>query len=71
MMTLRTVTFQWDDRLGDCYDCGRPAAFFLTYKGDTPTPETIRCSLCAANDAALGETIAFIEPPDEEETNDQ
>lgn len=66
-MALRTVIFKWDDRLGDCYDCGRPAAFFLTYKGDTPTPETIRCSLCAANDAAHGEAIAFIEETDNDD----
>lgn len=66
MMALRTVTFQWDDRLGDCYECGRPAAFFATYKGDIPTPETIRCSLCAANNAADGENIARIEPLDDE-----
>lgn len=61
---VRTVTFEWDTRLGDCYECGLPAAFFATYKGSTPTPETLRCSVCAANNAADGEGIARIEPLD-------
>lgn len=63
---MPTVTFQWDERYGDCYECGRPAGFFATYNGSSlaPRPETLRCAYCAANEAADGETIQRLEPLD-------
>jgi hypothetical protein len=28
-MALIKVEFEWDDRFGECYDCGRPAGFTI------------------------------------------
>lgn len=59
------VEFEWDDRFGPCYDCGRPAA----YEIDEPKlsrEARLRCSTCAATAAAEGERIVwlFAEPCD-------
>lgn len=66
------VIFRWTRDYGDCYDCGLPAAFFLprAYINEErtpgapdqrPTETNKRCAVCAANDAANGETIARID----------
>lgn len=60
---LVTVIFQWVDQYGPCYECGRPAAFFVG-KDDGPRPQTKRCAVCAANAAADGEFVQRIEPQD-------
>lgn len=48
-----TVTFQWDDAHGPCYDCGKPSAFYLPFANpkrveEPPTRYNKRCALCAA-----------------------
>lgn len=65
---LVEVVFHWDDAHGKCYDCGKPAAF--TSSEHESEPENKRCALCAANDAANGATIQWIDKAmlDEEET---
>lgn len=60
------VIFYWSRNHGDCYDCGNPAAFVAPCMyGDVRGVEkiTIFCALCAANHAADGETIEWIEAP--------
>lgn len=57
--------FQWDDKFGDCYDCGRPAAYYLVgpeYRGDDgPLQEyRLRCAACAAQAAWQGESIYWL-----------
>lgn len=59
------VEFNWSNKWGECYECGLPAAFYIT---DAPrssstkiTDEKKRCAVCAANAAAVGEEIARIE----------
>lgn len=68
-MALVKVTYHWDDKHGPCYDCGNPAAFFLprayVRMGEEPEePNDInkRCALCAANAAADGEQVEWIDP---------
>lgn len=62
---LVTVTFEWSDEHGECYDCGLPAAYYLYGRTRKPgvvyEPADIRCSVCAANLAADGETIRRID----------
>lgn len=60
---LKTVTFNWSTEYGTCYDCGLPAAFCLTgmtYK-DWDLDNLKRCAICAANDAANGESITRLD----------
>lgn len=62
MAKLKTVTFRWSTEHGECYDCGRPAAFYnwdLVSRGFCDT--AILCAVCAANVAADGGTIGRIE----------
>ena len=56
-MALVTVTFEWDDEWGACYECGVPAAFRI----DGLTDYRV-CAVCAANSAAGGDTITRIDP---------
>lgn len=63
---LRKVTFVWDDTYGNCYDCGRPAAFLSdSYNnwmfGINILPHERRCAVCAANDACDGVEIMRID----------
>lgn len=53
----RTVVFTWSTKLGNCYDCGLPAAFTV----DREESSDLRCAVCAANAAARGETIQRID----------
>jgi hypothetical protein len=66
---VETVTFYWSREHGDCAECALPAAFCLTDSSgirDTDDltgelrPESLRCAICAANNAADGEFIARI-----------
>lgn len=53
MTATETVTFEWSREHGDCYDCGRPAAF---------TDGTgIYCAVCAINHAVDGDPIQRID----------
>jgi len=74
-MAIRTVTYNWDDSHGNCYDCGDPAAFvcpdlYLYTDGSNanePVNENnIFCAICAANHACDGERIfhMFVEDKD-------
>lgn len=55
---VELFTFHWSRELGDCYDCGLPAAFFR----DGTTDDSSRlCAICAANSAALGSPIVRID----------
>lgn len=56
-----TYVFFWSRNHGDCYECGRPAAFKLLGYSGTDESSWLRCAVCAANAAAEGETIARIE----------
>lgn len=56
-MGNRTVTFEWDDTLGDCYECGKPVAMQVVYP-DPIKPMDV-CSVCAANHACDGETVRW------------
>jgi hypothetical protein len=53
------VEFYWSDAFGECYDCGRPAAFVSSEHNSDP--ENKRCAVCAANDASGGATIQRID----------
>ena len=53
------VEFYWSDAFGECYDCGRPAAFVSSEHNSDP--ENKRCAICAANDASGGATIQRID----------
>jgi hypothetical protein len=57
-MSTRTVTFQWDDSIGDCFDCGRPVAMQVIDAYGPGRHEDV-CSVCAANYAVDGATIAW------------
>jgi len=50
-MTVRQVFFQWDDMFGECYECGRPAAYRLIGWSEP------LCSVCTAQQVYLGEVI--------------
>lgn len=68
-MTIVTVTHQWDDTHGPCYDCGNPAAFVAPdmYWNRERFPDgrpagslsasNLLCAVCAAQQAASGERI--------------
>jgi hypothetical protein len=69
-MTLVKVEFEWSDEKGACYDCGRPAAYTVpdAYGVGKPIgPEHLRCSVCAAHDAANGERLVYLFEHDFEE----
>lgn len=60
---LVRVTFEWDPRFGECYDCGAPAAYIrgLVPVNPTSVPEKLLCSVCAAIAASEGgETITWL-----------
>lgn len=60
-MSLVKVEFEWDDRFGPCYDCGRPAAYVVGHEFDGTTPEArLRCSVDAAMAAYEGENIVWL-----------
>lgn len=61
----KVIVFQWNTDHGECYECGRPAAFMVVDAAaprqyDPSYPYNLRCALCAANNAADGETIRRI-----------
>lgn len=67
---LVTILAAWSENHGQCYDCGLPAAFRVpdAYgnawergKDETLGPEHLRCAVCAANAAVMGERITRIE----------
>lgn len=53
---IRTITFKWDDRLGECEDCGLPVAFEVVDAYGHGRNKAV-CSVCAANDASEGNMI--------------
>jgi hypothetical protein len=55
---LVTVIHRWDPQNGQCYDCGAPAAY--TSDEHSTSPENLRCSVCAATDAAGGAVITYL-----------
>lgn len=62
---VETVVFHWSRKHGDCYDCGRPAAFLVpdAYGIGRPIEDHHkRCAVCAANDAVDGERVVRIAP---------
>ena len=65
-MTIREVTYTWNDEHGDCYDCGAPALFVVAElywnQSSTPTPPAVTthslfCPVCASHHAANGHRI--------------
>ena len=52
------VSFEWSDRFGECYECGLPAAYESSEHD--AQPESLRCSVCAAQDAARGASIRWL-----------
>jgi hypothetical protein len=50
---IRTVTFRWDDSIGDCEECGNPVAFVVIDAYGTGQHMNV-CSVCAAVNAADG-----------------
>ena len=63
-MALVRVTFDWDDRHGECHDCGLPAAYLLL-NGFGPGEHVRTCCVCAADYAADGCSIRRIEPTED------
>jgi hypothetical protein len=65
---LETVIFQWSTSNGKCYECGLPAWYRVpdAYGPDSDQehPKHLRCSVCAAGDAAHGERIVWLGTPD-------
>lgn len=63
-MAAVVITATWDDRYGECYDCGWPAAFYLPdaygVDGEPPKEYNKRCAVCAANDACNDSTVRRI-----------
>lgn len=57
-MAIIRVVFEWSDEFGRCYECGVPAAY--TSSEHKALPENLRCSVCAAQDAAGGATINYL-----------
>jgi hypothetical protein len=57
-MAIIRVVFDWSDEKGRCYECGIPAAY--TSDEHKSSPENLRCSVCAALDAAHGATITYL-----------
>ena len=66
-MSNEEITFHWSRNHGDCYDCGRPAAFWCPEMYGTvesePRVENKFCAVCAANHAADGESVRWIADP--------
>lgn len=66
-MAIVTVTFQWTDEKGTCYECGNPALYCLP---DAYGPNhkldhvNLRCPVCAASAAAEGERVVHLFPED-------
>lgn len=58
---LVTVTFEWSNEHGECYECGRPAAFLVGDRRESFDTADLRCAVCAANAAVDGETIIRVE----------
>jgi hypothetical protein len=66
-MSIREVSFHWNDEHGDCYDCGAPALFVVaelywnrTTEPDSPpavTKHNLFCPVCASHHAANGHRI--------------
>ena len=48
------VVFHWDDRMGECYDCGRPSAWEGRDEGER------YCGVCAAHHLAGGEPLRWL-----------
>jgi len=63
-MSIRTVTFQWDDSLGECEDCGNPAAYAAPDCYGRGKGGRKLCSVCASSEAASGERIVYLFPDD-------
>ena len=59
---VQAFTFLWSRNHGDCYDCGRPAAFRATEAYGRQIEGPILCAVCAANYAADGELIERLAP---------
>lgn len=58
---IRKVVFYWDDKHGNCDDCGNPVAYVVknqNFKGEEITFQY--CSRCAALHASEGEKIIFL-----------
>lgn len=55
---IRRVVHLWSDEYGACYGCGAPAAY--TSDENESSPENLRCSVCAAEDAANGARIVWL-----------
>lgn len=58
-----TLLAAWSPKYGECYECGHPAAYRATDAYGQPNderPETLRCSVCAAQGAADGERLVYL-----------
>lgn len=58
-LETEAVVFHWSRKFGDCYGCGRPAAFYLGGYGG-PQEHNRYCAVCAANHAVDGERVLRI-----------
>jgi len=56
---LVRVTFDWSDEFGECYECGRPAAYDVEEPRLTDAARK-RCSVCAALAASEGTPIRWL-----------
>lgn len=56
------VTFIWSNKQGVCYDCGAPAAYVsdVDIGALKDMGPYLRCSVCAAWDAAHGGYITYL-----------
>jgi len=66
MAETEEIIFHWSREHGDCYDCGRPAAFRAVDCYGRARHE-ILCSVCAANWAADGQIIERIDQEEDED----
>ena len=60
----RLILLSWSPALGQCYECGLPAAFAVpdAYGPNIPLSDHHkRCAVCAVNDAVDGERITRLE----------
>ena len=61
------VEFDWSDEYGECYECGRPAAYALDYNfANDRGAAALRCSVCAALAASEGARITWLFAEDDE-----